>query len=833
MGGLFRCENMKYIQLVLDEESARETIQALGEFRMLHIEDHGAPERRLYKDNKRRILECISWQRKLQDFRDVMVRNDVEPPGPEIEAGAWSPAGDTLEQIQRYFDQLEKDLIVQINFKVEEILELNMQLERKFCIMKALRDMRMEATDGNMRLSEQKYDANSLEQGLLLEGGITTTINGTIPIRNQTLFERLVYRVAKGHNNALLGFEPIVETKEQFSDPLTGNPVEKCLFTVVVIGSELPRRIRKIGSLFGATIFDLPGTREDLEEEIKQIKHSREDGKKILNETISRIRKILTSLARNNAGGSPLVQWERTIQREQAVCDCLQKFYIVEDDTSIEKKGIGGRIAAKCWIPEESFNALKQVLRKPKAPMAMCTPLNARGRMPPTYFKTNIFTGSYQEIVDTYGIADYKEANPGLFTIITFPFLFGIMYGDIFHGSMLTIFAITMIYNEKAGLRQIKLGQMNEMLSMAFSGRYIILLMGIFAVYCGTIYNDCASIPFNIFGTVYTSQTTDPVTNITTLHQDGSRVYPWGIDPEWSHRANSLTFVNSFKMKMAVTIGVIQMSFGILLGLSNDCFFKDKLSIIFEFIPRILFMLCTFGYMIFMIVYKMCIDWTGKKPPNIIQTMIKMFLSPGHYPDDYLYDRDLQVYLQTVLFIIAIATIPLMLFPKAFIKQIIWKRRFGHLHQQSHLRSRAGGEGQGILLKDLEHDDNEHHDHRNVGPNFQLSDELINTGIHTIEFILGCVSNTASYLRLWALSLAHAELSEVFWDKMVMEWGLLNFPIGFAGVAVWCGATFGVLLLMDVLECFLHALRLHWVEFQNKFYHGEGYKFSPFKFEEN
>lgn len=95
---------------------------------------------------------------------------------------------------------------------------------------------------------------------------------------------------------------------------------------------------------------------------------------------------------------------------------------------------------------------------------------------------------------------------------------------------------------------------------------------------------------------------------------------------------------------MAIILGVAHMLMGICLSAFNGMYFNHRVDVYFEFIPQLLFMLCLFGYMCFLIFFKWASSqqrWTnyGIAPPFLLNTMIQMFLSPfGLKAEDKLFD---------------------------------------------------------------------------------------------------------------------------------------------------------------------------------------------------
>lgn len=228
---------------------------------------------------------------------------------------------------------------------------------------------------------------------------------------------------------------------------------------------------------------------------------------------------------------------------------------------------------------------------------------------PPTYNRTNKFTKGFQALIDAYGVASYREMNPSPYTIITFPFLFAVMFGDTGHGLLMFLFGGWMVLKEKPLAAK---KSDNEIWNIFFGGRYIIFLMGLFSMYTGLIYNDIFSKSLNIFGSYwrinYNFSTIDSNKELQLNPSDKEQYlqipYPIGMDPVWQLAENKIIFLNSYKMKISIIFGVIHMLFGVVIGLWNHMYFKRKLNITCEFIPQIIFLVFLFLYMVLLMFIK-------------------------------------------------------------------------------------------------------------------------------------------------------------------------------------------------------------------------------------
>ena len=321
------------------------------------------------------------------------------------------------------------------------------------------------------------------------------------------------------------------------------------------------------------------------------------------------------------------------------------------------------------------LNATQEIIKKKESNLTanfQSLSIESSSTKPPTYIKTNDFTGVFQEIVNTYGTPRYQEINPALFCVVTFPFLFGVMFGDIGHGFILFLFGLYLCLQKDDIIKS------KSILAPAVKARYLLLLMGFFAFYCGWIYNDFLSLSLPVFGSCYYNKDNQGI-------RRNDCTYPFGLDPKWYVATNELTFINSLKMKLSVILGIFQMCMGIILKGMNALYFNNTLDFVFEFIPQIIFMTSLFGYMIFMIFFKWAFDWSGKldKAPSLITQLMNIALKLGDVEGKPLWgEGPSQIMLNRIILLVVLICVPILLFPKPIITYMREKKK---KQQESHI----------------------------------------------------------------------------------------------------------------------------------------------------
>ena len=301
--------------------------------------------------------------------------------------------------------------------------------------------------EGNQPLLEHAAEFGTLPGESSFTGFDLEFVSGTIDRTRMPTFERILWRVLRG--NLYMNYS---EIEEPFVDPTSGKETHKDVFIIFAHGPELLAKIRKVAESMGGTLYTIDSSQDKRSDALRDVSLRLEDVDQVLYNMGQTRRVELSKIAEG------LESWKDAVGREEEIYKTLNLLSYDQTRKTLVAEG---------WCPTRDLTTVQLGLRRAMETAGTSVPAILSElrthQTPPTFHRTNEFTEGFQNIIDSYGIATYQEVNPGLFAVITFPFLFAVMFGDIGHGFLVFLAAGAMILYEKK-LKQITLDEITGMM---------------------------------------------------------------------------------------------------------------------------------------------------------------------------------------------------------------------------------------------------------------------------------------------------------------------------------------------------------------------------------
>lgn len=730
---MLRSEDMDYYNIYISKDSARNTVAELGRTEFVHFvnlnENKSPASNSLFKRE-------IRYLEKLKLKLDMVIK--------EIETRSVSLGEVTVTML--------------------DINDVEVQLEKTYQRLQSLKEIEAETNEYLERLKEDLFMLKECE---IFFGGEAEEskdcivhlgyLVGIICKEKAQLFDSVI------RNSLKRNF--VIHKSDVFLS--SGN---KTCYIVLTHGSESLAKAMKIFSSLGGRMHNMEDDKY------------RERTKSVLTVTslISQISRIAQSNRETlraflETTSMKVRNWRFVISKETEIFRTLNYFQssyqpeifqvgkntgdaLKSGDTTTAHHETN--IIGEAWVPRRfktRFEECARLINENHGSMSY--EITSGVGIPPTLIITNEYTRVYQELNNMFDIPLYKEINPGIFVLFAFPALFGLMFSDAFHGLLIVLLSLFLVFRGE----RVK----PAFLKKALAYRYLLLSLGISAVYFGLLFNDFGSVHIPLFKSRILGQ---------------ASFYPFGIDWGWRECKNKSEFYNSLKMKMSVIVGSLHMGFGMVLSYFNTLADTNYVKFYTEVIPQSVLFSAFNGYLVFLIFYK----WIAKDiRASLIEVLIDMYTDP--FKDMALYRG--QAYVQRLLLSMMVTSAIWLLFSKP--AYVFFFRR--------------------------------------KAESVDWTGFIIGHFIHVMEFGVGLISNTASYLRLWAVSLAHSTLTEILHEETFGK----SLARGIIASPVYLLLLLAILCGMEGVSAALHALRLNWIEFNSKFISGKGVTFSPLVFMES
>ncbi|KAJ2998335.1 hypothetical protein NUW58_g351 [Xylaria curta] len=655
---MFRSADMSMVQLYISNEIGRECVTALGELGLVQFRDLNGDVSAFQRTFTQEIRRLDNVERQLRYFHAQMEKASI--PLRKLDLDVETLAPPTTSEIDELAERSQglEQRIAQLNDSYETLKKREVELtEWRWVLREAggffdrahgnVDEIRASTEDDDAPLLqdvEQHNQASDVERSF--SGMNIGFVAGVINRERVAAFERILWRTLRG--NLYMNQS---EIPEPLIDPTNNEAIRKNVFVIFAHGKEILAKIRKISESMGAEIYNVDENTDLRRDQMHEVNARLNDVQNVLQNTQQTLQAELAQI------GQSLAAWMVLVTKEKATYQTLNLFSFDRQRRTL---------IAEAWCPTNDLPRIRSTLQDVtnRAGLSVPSIINEirTNKTPPTYLKTNKFTEAFQTIVNSYGTATYQEVNPALPAIVTFPFLFAVMFGDLGHAFIMLAAALAMIYWERP-LKKVTF----ELFAMIYYGRYIALVMAIFSLFTGLIYNDIFSKSLTLFDSAWEWNVPDGWKQGDPLvaKLNGDHRYPFGLDWMWHGTDNNLLFTNSYKMKMSIILGWAHMTYSLCLSYLNARHFKKPIDIWGNFVPGMIFFQAIFGYLVVCIVYKWSVDWyaVGRSPPGLLNMLIYMFLQPGTI-DEELYSG--QATVQIALLLLAFVQVPILLFLKPF-----------------------------------------------------------------------------------------------------------------------------------------------------------------------
>jgi V-type H+-transporting ATPase subunit a len=553
---------------------------------------------------------------------------------------------ESLDEIESRCTELESELRDMDHSERALLRDLNHAIEYQYVLRNVTGEHSRAAEfhDGDMPRQPQ-LRSSDIELGSV--GGAQqraelSAVVGVVEQSRVAQFERQMWRSLHGN---------LFAQKFDIAEPLRDNRVvdrfcKKTIFVILYRGMASRSKITTLLEAYESRVYECPSDAAQRQQLLDATRERLSELNEVLTRTSAHKQRLLANIYGH------LAAWSARVERERATCRALNQ--LRWDHGHRYLVGVAWCVAVDVPRVHATLRAAAERVGSATMPVLKVLPL-AGAAEPPTHFRTGAFTGAVQALVDAYGVPSYLEINPAVLACVTFPFLFGVMFGDVGHGSMLLVVALVLIGAERR-YGAAALAATDEITSMLVSARYLILAMSLWSIYAGLLYSDAFGVAFS----VVRSHWARPVSGTVGV-QCVPGTIAFGLDPIWKGAVNEIEFTNSLKKKTAVVLGVVHMTVGIGLSGANALYHGRSNDFWGQFVPQLLMFVCSFGYMVLLIVVK----WVAPGPaPTVINLMIDMFLSPGKCctPSTELFAG--QGSLQVLLVVVVVAAVPWMLFVK-------------------------------------------------------------------------------------------------------------------------------------------------------------------------